>query len=266
MYPIKSCNRLLLFILCISILLLQSACIRYRNLVYLQTNDQHTVPIQKSQYKIHPNDDLKIEFTSTDPNTSALLNKETGLGQNSQVNNASLYVGSYTVDSLGLIDIPLLGAIPAKGLTLEQLSLKINKELATILKLKNVSVKMANARISILGEVKNPGTYYLYNDQTTLLQGLAMAGDLTDLGNRKQLKVVRNDVENKTSTIFYVNLTSPELLQSPCYYLFPNDAIYVEPVKAKTTRLNLPIAQVTLTAVSAILLVVSLIVNAYYQN
>jgi polysaccharide export outer membrane protein len=255
-------------ILFISILSLSTSCLRLKPLIYLQTDDnkEHTSNVTLLQYRIHAGDNLKLEFTSTDPATSALLNKETGLAQSSQINNASMYVSSYSVDSLGNIDIPLIGTVKAKGLTAEQLGQSINKLLSNILKLKSISVKMANYRISVLGEVKNPGTFFILNDQTTLLQALALAGDLTDFGNRKRVKIVRNDLEDKTSHISYVDLTSPDIMYNPTYYLHPNDVVYVEPIRVKVVRTNLPLLQVAVTSITAILLVLNIVLNSRYYN
>ena len=250
-------------ILIIIVIQLSTSCVRYKNLVYLQqkrgSSFEQTLTIK--EYKIHPNDDLKIEFTSTDPTTSALLNRESGLNASTQLTNISIYISSYRVDSLGYIEIPLIKKVHVLDMTLSALEEKISNELAPILKLKNVVVKMANSRVSVMGEVKNPGTFYVYNDRTTIFQAIALAGDVTDMGNRHAIKVIRNSSQNQKCVVTILDITKLEIIASDMYYVYPNDVIYVEPAKAKTSRINLPILQATLTGVTAILLLINVLLK-----
>ena len=82
-----------------------------------------------------------------------------------------------------------------------------------------------------------------------------MAGDLTEFGNRQNVKLVRQTA--KGSEVVLINLTDPNLLQSPYYYLLPNDALYVEPLKARTDRGNANNLGLVFAGISAIVLLIS---------
>jgi polysaccharide export outer membrane protein len=101
-----------------------------------------------------------------------------------------------------------------------------------------------------LGEVNNPGHYYIYNNQATLLEGLGFAGDMTDFGNRENITLVRQT--NTGLGAVLINLKDAGALSSQFYYLQPNDVIYVQPLKAKNTRSNLNALNVLSIAFGAI--------------
>jgi len=96
-------------------------------------------------------------------------------------------------------------------------------------------IKFASFKVTILGEINRPGMISYYNNQTTILEALGKAGDLTDYGNRNNILIIR-PTENGSQT-FRVDLTKKNLFASSEYFIKPNDVIYVEPMKAKGTRL-----------------------------
>ena len=89
-----------------------------------------------------------------------------------------------------------------------------------------------NFKVSVLGEVNNPDTYTIQGDKVTILQALSLAGDLTIYGMRENVKVIREDVNGKTS-VYELDLTDASVVTSPCYHLQQNDVVYVTPNKAK---------------------------------
>ena len=94
-------------------------------------------------------------------------------------------------------------------------------------------MRFLNARVTVLGEVKNPGTYTLNNGRMTLLEALGIAGDLTQYASRRNVLVTR---ENNGKVEFArLDLRSDEVFTSPYFYLQQNDVVYVEPNSARTT-------------------------------
>ena len=94
-----------------------------------------------------------------------------------------------------------------------------------------VSVRIKGLKISVMGEVSNPGVHEMAGDRITLLEALSMAGDLTPTAKRTNILVLREE-EGKRHT-YTVDLTSGrDVLESPCYYLQQNDVVYVEPNKS----------------------------------
>lgn len=109
-------------------------------------------------------------------------------------------------------------------------------------------VKLISFKISVLGDVKAPGRYFIYNDRANLLEGLSMAGDLTQGASRQNVKLIRQ--KGDQSEVVLLDLTDPNLVQSQYYYLMPNDVIYVEPRKTQLKRENLVVVGVMLSIIS----------------
>jgi polysaccharide export outer membrane protein len=118
-----------------------------------------------------------------------------------------------------------------------------------------VTVRMSNYKISVLGEVTNPGTFTVSNEKVNIFEALAMAGDLTVWGVRDNVKLIREDAKGKRE-IINLNLNNAEIITSPYYYLQQNDIIYVSPNKTKAK--NSDIGQSTSLWFSAISIVLSI--------
>ena len=115
-------------------------------------------------------------------------------------------------------------------------------------------------RFSVLGEVRNPGSFSVNREQTNVLEALGMAGDLTNYGNRQNLLLVRE--RSGEREFAYLNLHDRAIFDSPYFYLQPGDVIYVEPIKAKigaTADGSTKYLQWALPVVSVISIVVSLL-------
>ena len=124
-----------------------------------------------------------------------------------------------------------------------------------------VTVKMASFTISVLGEVARPGQFSVETEKISILQALANAGDLTIYGKRENVLLVREDASGEKS-VHRINLNDANLINSPYYYLQQNDALIVEPNKAKAQ--NSSIGQMTtlwFSGASILISVASLVVN-----
>jgi polysaccharide export outer membrane protein len=137
----------------------------------------------------------------------------------------------YLIDAEGNIDFPVLGKIKVGGLTHAQAIQAIQSKLESYLKEPTILIRLINFRVSVLGEVRNPGTFTLPNETVTLVEALGIAGDLTITGKRTNVLVVRT-VNGKRSEI-RLDLTTTDVFSSPAYYLQQNDVIYIEPNRAK---------------------------------
>lgn len=137
----------------------------------------------------------------------------------------------YAVDSLGFINIPTIGKIQLEGETLQRAEEIIRAELVKKVKNPIVNIRYMNRKFSILGEVNNVGTYNLLDDKTTILDAIALAGDITIFGKRDSIMIIRNAYKKREIGI--VNLTNRTVFTSQYFYLRNGDIIYVEPVKNK---------------------------------
>lgn len=212
--------------------ILATSCSTNKNLVYMQGKefDEEEAIVKLNEIKVQPLDRVSIVVSCKEPEIARQFNlvyTEARLGQSATTQTGSR-VASYTVDSDGDIDFPIVGKIHIAGLTRQQISEKI----ADILKKGHwindpiVTVEFANLHFTVLGEVSSPGVYSINNDNITLLEGIAEAGDLTATGIR-DIVVVRQ--QNGKREKYYVNLTDNNLFDSPVYNLQQNDIIYVKP-------------------------------------
>ena len=153
------------------------------------------------------------------------------MGVGEAKDNAKLL--DYLVDNEGNIDYPVLGKLHVAGLTTRECEALIRKELQQYLnEVPNVTVRTSNYKISVLGEVKSPGTYTVSDERINIFQALALAGDMTVFSVRDDVQLLREDSLGNRR-VLHLDLTSADIALSPDYYLQQNDIVYVKPTKAK---------------------------------
>jgi polysaccharide export outer membrane protein len=246
---------------------LLGSCVSNRRLVYLQERDSLAPVVADGMkeytafmetYRLQHGDVLNIRVMGQDPVSVQPFNIDNMTNNvQMQVNNTQLYISGYTVDPKGNIVFPLLGDVNVGGKTIAEVSAMLSDKIDKYVSSALVKVKLVSFKVTILGEVRNPGVHYIYNDRATLLEVLGFAGDLTDLGNRKTVKLIRT-TENKVR-VFTLDLTDRRLIRGNHYFLLPNDVLYVEPVKAKNFRLNLPAISLMISSITTILVIINLI-------
>lgn len=144
--------------------------------------------------------------------------------------------------------MPLLEEIKVSGLTALELKAKLDDSYKPYLRFVSTNVKLANMRVTVLGEVAKPGVHYLYQDRNTILDAIGLAEDFTEFGNRKRVKLIRQT--DWGSQTVYVNLSRPEFASTEYLYVQPNDLIYVEPLKAKSFDVSSESVGIVLSAIS----------------
>jgi polysaccharide export outer membrane protein len=175
-----------------------------------------------------------------------------------QFNPAALYMNGYSLDEEGYIYLPEVGKVLLSGMTVNEAQRHIQQAMSDYLNNASIIVKLISFKITVLGEVNQPGYYYVFNDQANIFEGLGLAGDLTDLGNRENIRLIRQTMAGSEAIL--INLKDPDLLASDYYFLQPNDVLYVQPLKAKNTRANLntlTILSVLFGAISSAVLVLN---------
>ncbi|GAL84045.1 polysaccharide export outer membrane protein [Sporocytophaga myxococcoides] len=206
-------------------------------------------------YKIQPRDLLHISVVSPDLRVTSFYNIQQTPSQ--AVSPGSMYLNGYIVNDSGMVNIPVIGKVKVKDQTLSEIQLNIEKIVREQVSDATVVVKLLSYRVTVLGEVRNPGIHYMYNERFTLLEALGMAGDLSEYGSRKNLKLMRP--KNGGTEIVHLDLTDENLLKSPYFYLKPNDVVYVAPMKAKIDRNNLTLTATLFAGLSALLLLINFI-------
>ncbi len=237
-----------------------ASCNRRAQLLYMHniTSDQELPIATPPPYLLKSGDVLFIQLITQSPEISHMFNNPSGNTYASQSRDeASLYLTGYSIDDEGNLTLPYLGKAQVKGLTLDQARSVIQEKTETIYKDASVIVKMANYKITVLGEVRRPGNFRNFNDNLTIFEALATVGDISENGDRKNVLVVRQTAQgNKT---YHLNLGDKSVLTSEAFYLLPNDVVIVKPIGNKVFQMNLPYVNLTLSSISTIILLYNFI-------
>ena len=244
------------------IIILITSCIPQKRMVYLQDkNPEDTLTKffreKGPEYKIQPGDNLYIKVHSLDEKTFAFFNNTGGSAQTSQYlsNDISVYLNSYNVNDLGFVDFPFVGEIKVQNLTIDETKNLIQEIINKYLIETTITVKLVNYKITMVGEVRKPGEYSIYQNNINIFEAISMAGDLTDYANRNEVSLVRQTKNG--AVIKRIDLTDNMILESDYYYLMPNDILYIKPLKGKQfTFANFPYALI-FSAISTTLLLIN---------
>lgn len=257
-----------------------TGCISDKHIIYLQGADTvYGVPqeiAQAFELKIQSDDQLAISVTSKDHELIAPFNNNTLIGSgggdrsagySSSTANTQSGVSYFTVDRNGEISFPIFGQLKVAGKTTREVSQMIQdmlrngtKEYAASIKDAIITTKIMSFKVTVLGDVKNPGVQTFTGERLTLLEAIGRAGDLNSSGKRAPVLIVRE--ENGQRQTFEVDLRDQaSVFQSPAYYLQQNDVVYVSPnksvrVKGSTAYTLLGVSS---TLVSMIISITSLV-------
>src|SRR5690606_35044928 len=165
----------------------------------------------------------------------------------------------FMVDKDGMIELPLVGKVPVAGKTTSEARELIRSRAAIYYKEPVVNVRYANFNITVLGEVARPSQYIVPNEKISILDAIAMAGDLTIYGKRDNVLLIRETEGAKQFTRF--NLNSTEMFQNPNFYLRQGDVVYVEPSKSKAASTDMQRLRNLTLATSVINLMVILVIR-----
>ena len=231
------------------------SCASKKDVYYFQDIDQTAIENKFNLINIQPGDILDIQIKALNPESLMVFQRQSDFG-NQQQQFQSRLIDGYLVADDGTINIPLLGSINTTDKSPKSLADNIQEELRSFVKSPSVNIRLLNFRVSILGEVKQPGTFTVLEERFTLPQALGLAGDLTISGDRTNVLVIRN--QNGKKINFNIDLTKSAFMQSPVYFLKQNDIVYVPPNTARVKSSGL--VGNTSTLVSILSLAVSLFI------
>lgn len=261
--------------LLLSVMLVWS-CNSSKRISYFQdaSNEAVVALAGNGQIKIKPHDRLTVVVTSKDPELAAPFNTSSSyssLSQNPYAGSSTNGLQSVqvrTVDAEGMLEMPIIGKVNCVGKTRNELA----SEIASLIKNGGyisdavVNIQFADMKLYVLGEVARPGQFDITRDKVTILEALAMAGDMTIYGNRTNVSVIRKDAKSDKNKVYKLDLLSADAMASPAYYLEQGDVVYVQPnrYKAATSEINqnrtfwISIASTLLTAASLVISIVTL--------
>jgi len=219
--------------------LISTSCIPHKNTIYYQNKEQaqdsaYSIKEMQKPYRIQINDILNIRVKSLDQKSVEILNP-TGEGNLNASSVEKAFFDGFTVDLHGNIRVPTLGYLNVLGFTTEEIEKLIEKKLlaeqfketANIF----VTVKLTGLKYTASGEVGSPGTQVLYQDRVNIYEAIANVGEIPVTGDKKDVLIIRQYPQGQK--IHHLDLTDVNVMQSPYYYIQPNDMIYVKPLKQK---------------------------------
>lgn len=212
-----------LFILVVAFL---SSCASKKDIILFQNLEENiSKEVVYAARKIQVNDILNITISTANPESAAPYNiGEGAVGAN---NIEIMKLQGYLVSDKGTVTMPILGIVVVSDRTIEDLELQIKSVLEDDGHLINptVSVRLLNAKVTVLGEVNKPGTYSYTEQFITLPQALGYAGGVTLGANRKNIVLIRE--EEGTRKYYQIDLTQSDWFNTPAYTIKQNDIIYV---------------------------------------
>ena len=224
------------FFVCV---LLFSACIPQRKIVLMQDkNKDEKVEFDAQdnitdRYYLQPNDYLYINVKSPDEKISMIFNPMQSSSYSSSINNTEVQrYYNYMIDDSMRIDFPFVGKIDLTGCNMKMAKDKIRSVLQNYVSEFSLTVRLATNSYSVLGEVNKQGVYTMSRDQVTILSAIANAGGFTSYARRGEVKIVRQEANGK-SKVYTLDLTDDDIINSDLYYVYPNDVLYVRPMRIK---------------------------------
>jgi polysaccharide biosynthesis/export protein len=226
--------------------LLFASCLSHKELINFRTGEEKTPTLaslgkqdvlNQTDIKLQMNDVLAIIVASPDGLLAMPYNiVSTQMG--SQVLTPTSPT-TYLINSEGFIDLPTLGRLKAGGLTVKEVREEIVKRVSKDLVNPSVNVRLLNFKVSVVGEVANPGSIQVESERLTILEALAKVGDFTPYSDRRHVMVIRET--NGVREIGELDLKDTKFFTSPYYFLQQNDVIYIEPTKGKIAQIQQPV-------------------------
>ncbi len=240
------------------IIFLFASCTSQKKVVYLQ--NEGTGPQQGTyppfELKIVNQDILSIQVftinTEAFPGIASTVDKQV-------IDNRSAYEKGFVVDNQGAIELPLIGKVKLAGLSIADARDTLAGRFSHYMDDPVVLIKKLSFKVTILGEVARPGLFYIPNEKVSLLEALGMAGDLTYFGNRKEIKIIRRMGDGYREIM--VDLTTSQPLTSEAAWLYPDDVVYIEPIKRKGVTTISPTVAVVSSIIASLALIFTVILR-----
>ncbi|MCF6212489.1 MAG: polysaccharide biosynthesis/export family protein [Flavobacteriaceae bacterium] len=242
------------------VLVVLTSCVSNKRTVYFQGESSLKSDVYKlnnEPYKLQVSDVLIVNIKALDEKMVALFKPTETVVNNNQNSNA---FNDYALDRNGNIRLPYLGEINVLGYTVKEVREKIESGLKLYIKNTDglfVQVKLAGIRFVVTGEVGSPGTVNLQQEQVSIVEALANAGEINGTGDRQNVEILRKTVDGWKK--YKIDLTTIDVFNSELYYIKPNDIIYVNPLGRKSWGLGTTGLSVFTTFISIFSVVTSTI-------
>jgi len=246
-----------------------SACVSNEKIIYLQNlegkkpiSEGELIAYEIPEYKLQYNDIIDVNIQTVDEllkdgfTPKAMQNPQ--MMQLAQTGGDVYYMTGYTVDKNGNIRLPIIGEVAVKDKSVEEAREAIEAALRSYITSEvYVKVKLGGIRYSAVGEFRRPGKFTILQDRMTIFEAIANAGDLSNIAKRDEVLLIRQYPEG--TKLHRINLNDRQIVQSPFYFIQPNDQLYAEPMKVREVGAGENAAQSLSLIISAITVSVLLI-------
>lgn len=223
--------------------IVSTSCVSKKKLVYFQGADtlyNHAQKIaQQYEMRLKPADQIMVKITTAGPApellqvfardvTMGTLGTNQSMTQSGTLSNAY----GYTVTNNGYVILPAVGRVYVNGMTCEEAARAIEDEVVKqkLISVPEVTVRLLNARVTVVGAVKSPRSVSLTSERNTVIDVLAQCGDLDVTSMRENIRLFRET--NGERQMYTLDLTDVNIFNSPAFYVQQNDMIYIEPNKS----------------------------------
>lgn len=234
-----------------------SGCTQYKKVVYMRDHYEvkdtamRSISIEESgDMKLMTGDNLYVNVYGVDLGQIEIFKKQNSYNQN--FTEYSLAMQGYIIDRSGEIELPIVGKLKVVGKTLSEAKDLIQNSIDEYIVGAVVEVRLLSFQVTVLGEVRRPGTYTFINRDVCILDALGKAGDVLDFGDRANLLVVRKN-NGKAQTI-QLDLTASNFFNETGYWLEPNDIVYVKPMRSKMININGTTISIVLAGLTTLIL------------
>jgi len=246
------------------------SCRSSQELIYLKDAADNDIisklPAQTTEHIIKSGDILYVSIKSMNPEVNMLFNPEStmeagnnGMSYQKFTTPSGAYLYGFEIDAEGNIKLPMLGKIKLAGIAISQAEPVVQKKADEFLNDAIVKVKLLNFKVTVIGEVRNPGVYYNYNNSITVIEALALASGNTDFASIKKVMVVRPFPDGNKS--YLLDLSSKNTYLSEAFYLHPNDYVIVQPDKYKNFQLNSQAYSLIFSSLSVLIAVLGFVLK-----
>lgn len=244
------------------VIFLMSSCTQYKKVVYMQDRYEledtarQTISVKDNgDIKLMAGDNLYINVYGTDLGQIGIFNKQPFTQTN--FTEYSLFIQGYLVDDEGYVELPVIGKMHVVGKTLTETQQSIQREINEYITGAVVEVRLLSFQITVMGEVRRPGTYTFLRREISILEALGKSGDILDFGDRQSILLLRKN-EGLTETI-ELDLTDSKFITSEYFWLEPNDIIYVKPLRSKMVSVNSTTISIALASITTLILMLNYI-------
>ncbi len=251
----------------LALIILAASCSTQKELSYLnnlyELGGENYFPMDVPDYQVQPRDILHISVKAQTPEgtLTEMFNDRTSANMNYISNEGSAYMIGYSIDPEGKVTVPLLGKIPVAGMTVFEIRDLFQHKVDSLFRHAYVEVRLMSFKFTVIGEVRQPGSFVNYNDQLTVLEAIGRAGGISETGTKEKILVIR-PTGDQTVT-YHIDLQDKSLLSSPAYFITPNDVVIVQPNPRKVFAVNLPTISFVISTVTAAITTTLLLINYF---